>query len=521
MKKSDSCEQDDDISQEGSIWLVENLEEMDQRIKQMLKLIKEDGDSLPKNAAAYCHKKPELIEEFQQMYRSLAGCYGHLTKESHIQTPDGKVGLPKSGHQVVGLDMSPSSGGSSPVLSLKNGTDSSSSSPLESESESLNSSPTNYSIPPLNMDFDSQGWERIIELENELSSMKEKLQTREADFEQEKIRVSELQKQIVELETRTSDTANEIGRLLGELEVTTERLKGSDEENAKLKHELSEKVSEGVYEMQGHLEMAQEDIAMLEAQLDSERKHVSELQDRIEKYNTDVVARDLELVELKSAFHEAQEQFSLEKEDLHVHISSLYVNQTILETRLEEWELKYKNLEDEVRQRQTDKLEMEKMHVEQEMVLQGEISRLKVELAERGRHVEAVNKDFDKFKLKYDMLMAEKDELNAKVHNLMANVSCRDDQIREMEGHLRRLHTEHEDLIAGSESARKLVDELKLRVEELQEEVNRQRVVISDGAEEKREAIRQLCFSLDHYRSGYKELCQAFGGHKWRAVAAA
>ncbi|KAK9913885.1 hypothetical protein M0R45_037689 [Rubus argutus] len=98
--------------------------------------------------------------------------------------------------------------------------------------------------------------------------MKEKLQTREADFEQEKIRVSELQKQIVELETRTSDTANAIGRLLGELVVTTERLKGSDEENAKLKHELSEKVSEGVYEMQGHLEMAQEDIAMLEAQLD-------------------------------------------------------------------------------------------------------------------------------------------------------------------------------------------------------------------------------------------------------------
>ncbi|KAK9913884.1 hypothetical protein M0R45_037688 [Rubus argutus] len=155
------------------------------------------------------------------------------------------------------------------------------------------------------------------------------------------------------------------------------------------------------------------------------------------------------------------------------------------------------------------------------MVLQGEISRLTVELAERGRHVEAVNKDFDRFKLKYDMLMAEKDELYAKVHNLLKNVSCRDDQIREMEGHLRQLHKEHEDLIAGSEIARKLVDELKLRGEELQEESNRQNVVISDGAEEKRKAIPQLCFSLEHYRSGSKEVRQAFGGHKWRAVAAA
>ncbi|PQQ10838.1 protein NETWORKED 4B [Prunus yedoensis var. nudiflora] len=119
------------------------------------------------------------------------------------------------------------------------------------------------------------------------------------------------------------------------------------------------------------------------------------------------------------------------------------------------------------------------------------------------------------------MLMAEKDELNAKVHMLTANLSSRDNQIQEMEGHLRRLNAEHEDMIAGYESARRLVDELKLRVEELQKEVDSQRVAISDGAEQKREAIRQLCFSLEHYRSGYKELRQAFLGHRRQAVAAA
>ncbi|XP_050385084.1 protein NETWORKED 4B-like isoform X2 [Argentina anserina] len=454
LNKSDSCEQDNNVIQDVSILLVENLEDMDQRIKQMVKLIKEGGASSLKSVAKDSPEKPELIEEFQRLYRSLAGCYGHLTKEEHMQTPDGK------------------------------------------------------------------GWDRIIELEDELSSLKEKLQTRDADLELEKRHVSNLQNQIAELESRASETDNDVGRLVRELEVITTRLKCSDEDNAQLKQEITERVSEGVKELQGHLQVAEEDIAMLEAQLDSERKRVLELQERIVKYNADVVSRDLELMELKSALHDAQEHFSLEKADLQFHISGLSENQTILETKLEELEGKNKNLEDEIRQHQTDKIKLEKMRVAQEIVLQGEISWLKVELAERGKHVEAVNKDFDKFKLKYDMLMAEKDELNARVQTLVANVSCRDDQIREMEGHLHRLHTEHEDLIAGSESAHKLVDELKLRVEELQEEVNRQRVVISDGAEEKREAIRQLCFSLEHYRSGYKELHQAFKGHKWQAVAA-
>ncbi|GAU42593.1 hypothetical protein TSUD_303090 [Trifolium subterraneum] len=47
---------------------------------------------------------------------------------------------------------------------------------------------------------------------------------------------------------------------------------------------------------------------------------------------------------------------------------------------------------------------------------------------------------------------------------------------------------------------------LKLRVEELEKEVSTQNGVISDKDEEKREAIRQLCYSLEHYRNGYREL---------------
>ncbi|TQD98610.1 hypothetical protein C1H46_015858 [Malus baccata] len=111
-------------------------------------------------------------------------------------------------------------------------------------------------------------------------------------------------------------------------------------------------------------------------------------------------------------------------------------------------------------------MELERLHAVYEMALQDEISRLNVEVADRNGHVEAVNKDLDSFKLKYDMLMAEKDELNARAQTLMANVSSRNNQIQKMAGHLSRLQTEHEGLIVESRSARRLVDELKSRVEE-------------------------------------------------------
>ena len=65
-----------------------------------------------------------------------------------------------------------------------------------------------------------------------------------------------------------------------------------------------------------------------------------------------------------------------------------------------------------------------------------------------------------------------------------------------------------------------LVDEQRLKVEELEKEVDSQIVLISDGAEEKREVIRQLCFSLEHYRSWYQELRKAFIVHKQHAVLA-
>jgi chromosome segregation ATPase len=154
------------------------------------------------------------------------------------------------------------------------------------------------------------------------------------------------------------------------------------------------------------------------------------------------------------------------------------------------------------------------------MVMQGEISSLKEELSQRRHEVEAVNKGFDKHKQKFDMLMTEKDEANAKIDKLKAEISFRDDQIENMERELFQQRTQQAELTAESETRLNLLNELKLKVEEFEKAVTRQNAVISDRDEEKREAIRQLCFTIDHYRSGYKELLQAFTGHRRRTVIA-
>ncbi|GLT36360.1 hypothetical protein SLA2020_107440 [Shorea laevis] len=70
------------ISPKNSKWLKENLTDMDNKVKQMIKLIEEDADSFARRAEMYYKKRPELmklVEEFYRVYRSLAERYDHAT----------------------------------------------------------------------------------------------------------------------------------------------------------------------------------------------------------------------------------------------------------------------------------------------------------------------------------------------------------------------------------------------------------------------------------------------------------
>ncbi|KAA0057430.1 protein NETWORKED 1D isoform X1 [Cucumis melo var. makuwa] len=77
---------DSHISPKTSKWLQESLSDMDEKIKQMIKVIEEDADSFAKRAEMYYKKRPELmklVEEFYRAYRALAERYDHATVVIH------------------------------------------------------------------------------------------------------------------------------------------------------------------------------------------------------------------------------------------------------------------------------------------------------------------------------------------------------------------------------------------------------------------------------------------------------
>ncbi|KAH0458144.1 hypothetical protein IEQ34_013459 [Dendrobium chrysotoxum] len=73
---------DSHTTPKNSKWLQENLTNMDNKIKSMIKLIEEDADSFARRAEMYYKKRPELmklVEEFYRAYRALAERYDHVT----------------------------------------------------------------------------------------------------------------------------------------------------------------------------------------------------------------------------------------------------------------------------------------------------------------------------------------------------------------------------------------------------------------------------------------------------------
>ncbi|CAJ1974533.1 unnamed protein product [Sphenostylis stenocarpa] len=465
-------------------------------------------------------------------------------------TPYPKHLLQKSGLQPVNIEFSPSSGGDSSVASVKEGSGSpSSSSSSSSDSEQRISKVGEKKTDDISWESENRSYDELLKafLKNEeelkLSNFKLKLSeeeiaklkiqiekcedqlnnalveslVKEENLEYEKGQVLELQKKTVDLETHVSGCFLKIEKLVAQLKLAEEQLKISYDEIATLKEELNSRTSDS-RELQGKLEVALENVVTLECELDSERKQVRNFEDRLTWYKNNETNNEIEVKKLKAEMLDAEAQFSLVKSQLHSDIARLSEENIQLDSRLEEYESRSNMLENKSRQFEAEKLKIEELLVSEQMALQGEINCLKEELDQRRHDVEAVNKEFDMHKHKYDMVMTEKDEANAKIHNLMAETRHRDNQIATMEREIIQLREQKAELITGSASTLNVVNELKLKVDELEKEVTRQNYVISDRAEEKREAIRQLCFSIEHYRSGYKELLQTFAGQKRNAV---
>ncbi|KAJ9167429.1 hypothetical protein P3X46_022083 [Hevea brasiliensis] len=348
-------------------------------------------------------------------------------------------------------------------------------------------------------------------------STEENVNTREAELVPEMTEESQLQenidrleaeKNIDRLEANTEESDSTIKALADELKITKQKLQYAENEIVSLKHQLeSDRPSENVINLQGQLTSAHKDINAWKAQFNAERNEVTKLQQRISWLKSSLSDRDHEIRDLQIAVSDAEQNIFPEKAQIKAEISRLLEERKCLEEKLREWESRSRSLEDEIRRLETEKLETEER-------LNSEINQLKEEIHERDGHVENLNKTLDSLKL-------ERDNLIVQVTTLKADVISREDRIDQMDKHLQQLHMEHVKLITSAEGARQLAVELRSKVKDLEEEVERQRVVIVEGAEEKREAIRQLCFSLEHYRNGYHRLRQAFVGHKRVPVLAA
>lgn len=340
-----------------------------------------------------------------------------------------------------------------------------------------------------------------------VSATEREVKMSQGELEMEVSQASELQERLNGLEEDVN-TDSKDQALVEELKITKERLLVAENEISSLRCELERnKSSEKILQLQDQLESAGKDVATWKNRLNAEKREVSKLQERITRLKASLSDRDHEIRDLKTAVSDAEQKIFPEKSHVKAEIARLIVELTHLDGELREWECRVRSLEDDIRKIRAVKSETEER-------LNGEINHLKANIKERSDSIETLNKSLD-------VLKNERDDLNAKVQTLEAEVSCRDDRIDQLDSQLWGLHTEHQQLIAKAKESHKLVEELKSRASELEGEVQRQKVALLEGAEEKREVIRQLCFSIDHYRNGYYRLRSAVQGHKRVPVLAA
>ncbi|XP_042042348.1 protein NETWORKED 4A-like [Salvia splendens] len=530
-------------------------------------------------AERYDHVTGELKKNIPSDLRSQGSGVSDVGSEppSTGPSPDTKPARTKSGPRAAGFEFFLGSNGSGSDLNSKEGDESST---LDSESESDDSSVNNYSSTQSNSE-EVGSRRRVVELEAELHEVREKLRVQTEEISngkqcshecseinlaklsayEDELRIAkenmeaskeeitrlkiELQKYeslgdlndvlssgvLVRRETETLESSivleqgqetelqeNNIGsegevglehkirRLEQELRSAEKKLRESEEEVASLRRELTSKGS-SVQNLQDQLKSAQKEVAVWKNKVEREKRDAARLQDRIVRYKTNLSERDQEIRGLKESIGNANKALAEENELLQAEMTRMTKERAYLEDSLKEIDLRCQSLEDDVRRLKSAKDEAE-------AVLGAQIELLKADIAERDNCVEELNGNLDVWKVKHDMLAAARDELNAKVAALGAEISSRDE-------HLHELHLQHVKLIVSVEEARKSAEDLRSRVVELEMDVERKQEAILEGAEEKREAIRQLCFSIEHYRSGYHQLLrEAVTGQHRLAVTA-
>jgi len=334
-------------------------------------------------------------------------------------------------------------------------------------------------------------------LEKEISKLKFQIERSNSQLDNVRkelnLKEEELQKRTAESDTHIQEYVNKITNFVEQFQVADENLKLLEDEIEMLKKELRNRASE-TQQLQGQLQVTQENMDKSELELFSGRKQIHMLGELVRMHRKEVQ-------KLKSQMLISQDKFSSEKDELHFNIESLLKIKLQLTSKLEDCEFRNKELENKLKQYEAEILKKEELLATRQMVLQDEISSLREELGQRMHDVEAVNKELN-------MVVIERDEANVKIDKLQTEICSCGDQISNMTRYIMEL----KEVGVDKKTTLNEVNKLKLRVGELEKEVTEQNAVILDMAEEKKEAIRQLCCSLEHYKNGYLELLQATYG---------
>ncbi|KAI3830589.1 hypothetical protein MKW92_051085 [Papaver armeniacum] len=333
----------------------------------------------------------------------------------------------------------------------------------------------------------------VSERDTEIRELKVAISNAKLKFRNEN---AQLQKVILALEQRQ-----------GKLETN---LKNSESELRKLVEEHKRLEAE----MERHHRLSEEEVAKLKLELDATKSSLKAfevqtalLKEQNKTLDVCISKRDMEIQELKEAISNVELKFKNEKSQLQKVILALEQGQGELQTKLKNSVSKERKLVEEHKRLEDEHNAFRVLQRNREAEME---RHLTAKIVEKGKEVEKLNESLHELRVDFDTLRAERDELDAKAALLATDVVSRDEMISHIEEHLRRLHNEHMDIIAKWEGATKQVEEQKKRLRRIEREVEWQRDLIAEGAEEKKEAIRQLCFSLEHYRNRYYEFRTAF-----------
>ncbi|KAK1426884.1 hypothetical protein QVD17_15564 [Tagetes erecta] len=275
----------------------------------------------------------------------------------------------------------------------------------------------------------------------------------------------------------TNNDHRGLHKRITEMESELKKIKMKQEEKSKINNmEEDELRVENENLKQKHV-LAQKEISSWKSKLEKEKREVLKLQDRITRYKTNLSDRDRETRAMRETLSNVNKTLAVENMQLEEQVTKLSKERVLLEDTIKEWDLRCQCSDEERRRMKIVKTEME-----------DEIEKLKF----------------------------ENSELVLNVNELDHELTLKDNQIDGLGQHLARLRLEHIELFDQVEKSKESIHTLTSRSEELEKESLRQQEVIEEQAEEKREVIRQLCFSLEHYKDGYQMMRQAFMGHNKR-----